>query len=88
MFGLTPFETLMAIWLAISVGARFVEWVFQREVVTKGEWSAGRVKDLDEAKHYTRNAVNTYVPRELYDRDWKETNRRLSHLERAEASTS
>lgn len=92
MFGLTPFETLMAVAWVAAILARVAEWVFKRNVdaeafVTKASWEQGRAKDLDEAKHFTRNMVGTYVTRELYERDWKETNRRLAHLERMEAST-
>lgn len=86
MFGLSPFEILLTLaWLG-AIGVRVGEWVFKRshdgdDCVKRSEWQLARRDDVDKALHFTRNTVNLYVPREAYDRDWKETSRRLEHLE-------
>ena len=86
MFGLSPFEVLLTLaWLG-AIGARVAEWVFKRshdgdDCVQRAEWAAARSKDSEDARHFTRGELSLYVPQKLYDRDWKETNRRLEHLE-------
>ena len=90
MFGLTPFELLMAAWVVVTMLIRAGEWIFRRNldaaaVVKRSEWEQGRAEDVEKARHFTRNLVGTYTLREVYERDWKETDRRLRHLEQTEA---
>ena len=86
MFGLTPFETLMAGWALITTVIRAGEWVFQRNVdaglfVKKADWEQGRSKDREDTRHFVRGEIGIYVRKDIYDRDWKDTNRRIEYLE-------
>jgi hypothetical protein len=49
--------------------------------VKRGEWEGARREDIEAARHFTRNQLVLYPTRELYDRDQRETHRRLRALE-------
>ena len=75
MFGLTPFETLLAVWAALTTISRGLEWFFNRSAD-------------DRIKHWVNNLLDTrFVRKEIYERDWKETDRRLRDLQQRETAT-
>ena len=86
MFGLTSFETLMAVWALLALVIRAGEWIFRRtldstEFVKKDDWEKARVEDKEYGRHFTRGEIGLYMRKDMYDRDWKDMNRRVEHLE-------